>query len=75
MEELLNKGLNYSILPLKIDLTQVLVDFKRFERTVIWKEFWHGRDQTETRKRPIFKSRKTNLPKNYRSPNNLKKHF
>ena len=46
MENVLNKGLNFAILPLKLDLTQVLTDFKRFERTMIWKEFWHNRDTT-----------------------------
>ena len=39
MENLLNRGFNFSILPLKLDLTQVLVDFKRFERSVIWQEY------------------------------------
>ena len=29
MEELLNLGLKFAILPLKLDITQVLVDFKR----------------------------------------------
>ena len=48
-----------------MDLTQVLVDFKRFERTLTWQEFWHGRDQTEERKEPIFKNKKRNMPKNY----------
>ena len=48
-----------------MDLTQVLVDFKRFERTLIWQEFWHGRDQTEERKEPIFKNKKRNMPKSY----------
>ena len=36
MLSVLNLGLNYSILPLKLDITQVLVDFRRFERSAIW---------------------------------------
>ena len=61
MEKLLNRGLNFSILPLKLDITQTLVEFKRFERTMIWKEFWYGRNTEETYKPPIFKAKKTNL--------------
>ena len=41
MENLLNRGFNFAILPLKPDLTQVLVDFKSFERSVIWQEYFH----------------------------------
>ena len=43
MNKLLNRGLNFAILPLKLDITQVLVDFKRFERSTIWHEFWYRR--------------------------------
>ena len=39
---------------------------------MIWKEFWHGRDNSINQKRSIFKHKKNNLPRNYRSPNNLK---
>ena len=72
MEKLLNRGLNFSILPLKLDITQTLVEFKRFERTMIWKEFWYGRNTEETYKPPIFKAKKTNLPKNHKTHNGLK---
>ena len=54
-------------LPLKLDLTQVLVDYKRFERSVIWYEFWHGRQKEEIDK-PIFTKQKDNLPRNYAVP-------
>ena len=64
METVLNRGLHFAILPLKLDLTQVLTDFKRFERTMIWKEFWHGRDNVNNQKRSIFKHKKNYLPKN-----------
>jgi len=68
MEKVLNRGLNFAILPFKLDLTQVLTDFKRFERTMIWKEFWFGRETDEQAKKPIFKSKKNNLPRNYKTP-------
>ena len=58
----LNRGLNFAILPLKLDITQVLVGVKKFEKSIIWKEFWFGRDKEEF-KPPIFKSKKINLPK------------
>ena len=41
---LLSKGLNFAVLPKVIDMTQVLVDLKQFERTIIWKEFWYGKE-------------------------------
>ena len=72
MDALLDKGLNYSILPKKLDMTQVWVDYKRFERSCIWTEFWHGRDDQELRPIPIFKLQKSNLPKKYSVPDGLK---
>ena len=30
MNKLINRGLNFTILPFKLDITEVLVDFKRF---------------------------------------------
>ena len=35
MESLLNRGLNFAITPLKLNLTQVLVDYQKFERRMI----------------------------------------
>ena len=73
MERLLNRGLNFSILPKKLDFTQVLTDFKKFERSAIWHEFWYGRHMDEeVRKEPIFPTHKTNMPKNYAVPEGLK---
>ena len=72
MENLLNRGFNFSILPLKLDLTQVLVDFKRFERSTIWQEYFYGRENYREFKANIFKSNKSNLPKNYKIPEGLK---
>ena len=39
---------------------------------MIWKEFWYGRNTEETYKPPIFKAKKTNLPKNHKTHNGLK---
>ena len=65
MENVLNRGLKFSITPVHLDITQ------NFERTMIWKEFWHEREESEGRKRSIFKSKKTNLPKKHKTPKGL----
>ena len=72
METLLNRGLNFAVLPNKLDITQVLVDWKRFKRTMIWREWWFGREAVDDIKEPIFKTKKSNLPKNYKMPNGLR---
>ena len=72
METLLNRGLNFSILPRKLDITQVLVDYRRFERAAIWKEFWYGKEENEPQKENIFRVKKNNIPKGYISPDGLK---
>ena len=72
MQKLLNRALNFALLPFKLDITQLLVDFNRFSRAVIWQEFWYGRNKDEEYIKPIFKSHKNNLPKNYSSPSGLK---
>ena len=72
MLALLNRALNFAILPLKLDITQVLVDFNRFSRAAIWQEYWFGKDIEEVYKRPIFKKKKMNLPKNHSTPTGLK---
>ena len=63
MQEVLNLGLNFTIMPKKLDITQVLSDFKRFERNMLWKEFFYGKENNDQYKPPLFKSKKTNLPK------------
>ena len=72
MTNLLNKGLNFSILPLKLDITEVLVDYKTFERLMLWKEFFHGEENEESQRKQIFKSKKSNLPKDHPPPQGLK---
>ena len=71
MEKVLNRGLNFAIMPLKLNLTQVLVYYKRFERSVIWHEFWFGKDKVEFEP-PIFKKNKTNLPSKHPTPQGVK---
>ena len=72
MVKLLNRGLSFCILPIKLDLTEVLVDFRRFERSIIWHEFWHNREVEDNPKEPIFRKHKSNLPKNHTTPRELK---
>ena len=71
MLNLLNRGLNFVILPLKLDITQTLVEFKRVERSVIWHEFWFGKENQDKNETPLFKTQKNNLPKNYTVPQDL----
>ena len=72
MDRLLNRGFNFSILPTKIDTTQLLVDIKRYERSAIWTEFHYGRENENVEAKPIFKTEKNNLPQNYTIPHDLK---
>ena len=58
-------------MPNKIDITQVLVDIKRFERACIWTKFHHGKDDKDTQNEQTFKKNKTNLPQKYTVPEDL----
>jgi len=72
MESILNKGFNFSILPKNIDITQLMIDFNRFKRTILWQEFFYNSEEThETYEKPIFKKVKHNLPKNHKIPEAL----
>ena len=75
MESILNRGFNFAILPLGLDITQILVDFKRFERSIIWQEYFYGRESDNERKENIFKIQKYNLPRNYNIPDDLKNYL
>ena len=55
MERVLNRGLNFSVLPSNIDITNRLVDWKRFGRTMVWKEWWFGRESEKEIQTPILK--------------------
>ena len=72
MKSLLGRALNFSVLPLKLDITEVLVDFNRFARATIWQEYWYGKEKDADYKAPIFKTQKNNYPKNYTVPKDLK---
>ena len=49
----------------------MLTDFKRFERAMVWKEFWYGKESEEPYVPPIFKQKKSNFPRNHKSPKGL----
>ena len=75
MKALLERALNFSVMPLKLDITEVLVDFNRFARATIWHEYWHGRDIDKEYKKPLFKSLKNNLPKHHQTPKGLRSYL
>ena len=64
MIKVLNRGLKFAVMPLKLDITQVLTDFKRFERTMVWREYWFGKESNVTYKPPLFKHKRTISPEN-----------
>ena len=72
MLTLLNRGLNFVVKPLSVELSKVLTDFKKFERKLIWREFFHDKDNDEYIP-PVFKEEKTNLPRNHPLPKGLQK--
>ena len=47
MKNLLNRALNFAILPLKLDLTEVLVDYNKFASAVTWHEYWYNQENDE----------------------------
>ena len=71
MTKILNRGLKFSVLPLKMDLTQLLTEFRRHERTMVWKEFWYNSENDEAYEAPIFKEKKSNFPRNHSAPKGL----
>ena len=72
MEKVLNRGLNFCVMPIKLDITQILVEFKQFERTIVWQEFWYGTEKSEAPNRRIFKTKKHNFPRGHKSPAGIK---
>ena len=72
MVKLFNCGLNFIVLPYKLDITQTLVEFDRFERSIKWNEYWFGQENLEEKEKPLYKTQKNNLPKNYTVPQGLK---
>ena len=39
MTKILNRGLNFSIQPIKLNVTELLVNFQKFQRTIMWVEY------------------------------------
>ena len=65
MISLLERGLNFAVTPKTYNLSEVLVDFSKFERKIKWREYWHDKgDTNDTYEPPIFRKEKTNMPKN-----------
>ena len=63
MESVLNLGLKFAILPPKLDVIQVLTDFRRFERSMMWNEFWFARETENHMKNHCFRKRNTTFLK------------
>ena len=68
LEKVQNRGLIVQSYLKKIDITQVFVDLKHFERSVLRKEFQHGKYDQDSYEKPLFSTQKTNLPKNHSTP-------
>ena len=60
MERLKNSGLNYSILPNKLDITQILVEFRKYERAAIWQKFHQWRQDNREFEEHIIKKGEKN---------------
>ena len=77
MIKILNRGINFCITPLKLNITEILVDYRKFERKMKWKEFWSEQDQTDNNFKPeLFPKEKSNLPpKTSQNPKTPKPHF
>ena len=72
MKNLLGRAFNFAVLPLKLDITEVLVDFNKFARAAYWQEYWYNQEREEEYEKPIFKSHKSNLPNKHNTPKRLK---
>ena len=73
MESLLNRGMNFALTPNKVDFTKLLVEFKYFERSLLWKDYWSNQPPQEEEYKPgIFKKKKSNFPKDHHPPKALK---
>ena len=68
MIKLLNRGLNFCVMPAKVNLSKLMSDFRKFERKMRWTEFFSEKKDDSTYDPPIFKIEKQNLPKNHVQP-------
>jgi hypothetical protein len=58
METVLNRGLNFCVTPLSLNITNVLVDHRKFERSIKWKEFFANQNEDEDPDiEPVWKKR------------------
>ena len=70
MKTILNRGLNFCVSPLTLNITNILVEYRKYERTVKWVEFFADKDtesefDTESSwKKEIFPKEKSNVPPN-----------
>jgi hypothetical protein len=68
MKTILNRGLNFCVTPLKLNITEVLVDYRKYERKIKWVEFFSNQEDDDTQEVPknpaIFQKEKSNLPPN-----------
>ena len=68
MESLLNRGLNFCVDPLKLNITDILMQWRKFERKMRWKEFFNDFEipneekEKNSWKKEIFPKEKSNLP-------------
>jgi hypothetical protein len=63
MSKILNRGLNFCVTPDNINVTEMLADYRKFERKMRWKEFFHDKeDENNHYIPPIFPQEKSNLP-------------
>ena len=60
-EKLLNRGLNFSILPDQLNFTKVLVDVAELQRKMEWKEYFHDKEEQKYDP-PLFKKKKYTFP-------------
>ncbi len=55
MSKILNRGLNFCVTPNSPNVTELLVDYRKFERKMRWKEFFHDKeDEDKEYIPPIF---------------------
>ena len=58
MSKVLNRGLNFCVTPETINVTELLVDYRKFERKMKWREFFHDKEEdTIEYIPPIFSNR------------------
>ena len=65
MERVLNRGLKFCITPLKLNVTEILVDIRKFERKLRWREFFADENSNNPNKEwepTVFPNKKFTAP-------------